>query len=58
MQFLIFPIHVFMAKGCLISLERKEKMNQLKPLPQIQRSTLIFFQLGNLDFVSAIVMIS
>lgn len=45
MQFTLFPIHVFMAKGCLISLERKVKMNQLKPLPQIQWSTLIFFNL-------------
>lgn len=45
MQFLIFPIHIFVAKGCLISSERKAKMNQLKPLPPIQWSTLIFFNL-------------
>lgn len=45
MQFLIFLIHVLMAKGCLISLERKAKMNQLKPLPQIHWSILIFFSL-------------
>lgn len=35
MQSPVFPIHVFMAKGCLTSLESKVEMNHLKPLLQI-----------------------
>lgn len=50
MQLPVFHIHVFTAKGCLTSLERKVEMNKLNPLLQIQWSALIF-QRANPDLV-------